>query len=82
MAREEALFTGVPAWLLVDYLVQLGGANGRDGSITGEGWTAQVTAIPRAQGSLALGQVTVTIAGPRAAEAMADLRVKARRGGG
>ncbi len=81
MAAETATFNGVPAWLLTDYLVGLGGEANGD-TVTGPGWTATLNAPPRPPGSLGLGRVTVTIEGPAAAETLAALRVKARRGGG
>lgn len=82
MSRETAVFNGIPAWLLADYLADLGGTPSPNGVITGDGWSAVLEADPRPPGALGLGRVTVTIDGPHAAEAMAELRVKARRGGG
>jgi len=81
MTREEAVFNGVPAWLLADYLNDMGG-EGTEGVVAGDGWTATLDAAQRPANSTGLGRVTVTIEGPGAKEAMATLRVKARRGGG
>ena len=75
-------FSGVPAWLLTAYLVELGGAEGDDGTVHGEGWAARLTAEKAAVGSIALGRVSVTIEGVRSDEIMAILRKKAQRGGG
>lgn len=48
----------LPAWLLCEYLVDLGGAVGPDGTITGPGWSAAITQIEDfAIGSLRVGQI-------------------------
>ncbi len=75
-------FSGVPAWLLTAYLVELGGAEEDDGTIHGEGWSARLVAQKAAVGSIVLGQVQVMIEGVRSDEVMSVLRRKAQRGGG
>ncbi len=77
---EQATFGGIPAWLLRDYLLELGGRQVGE-EVHGPGWTARLAAS-RDQGALGLARVTVAIEGPAAAEAMAALRAKAQRGGG
>ncbi len=77
---EEAVFGGVPAWLLRDYLLELGGRQA-GAEVRGPGWTARLAAS-RDPGVLGIARVTVSIEGPSAAQAMAALRVKAQRGGG
>jgi hypothetical protein len=81
MAVQRAEFNGIPAWLLADYLVSLGG-EADDGTVRGKGWTARLTAAVRAPGSLALGRVLVEVEGPASEDTIAALRIKARRGGG
>jgi hypothetical protein len=78
----QVTFSGVPGWLLVAYLVEMGGTDRDDGSVRGEGWTARLAAYKAKVGSIALGRVNVTIKGVRSDEAMAVLRKKAQRGGG
>lgn len=80
--RAEITFSGVPAWLLTAYLVELGGSEGDDGTVHGEGWAARLTAEKAAVGSIALGRVTVSIEGAGAEATMTALRKKAQRGGG
>lgn len=77
---EEATFGGVPAWLLREYLLELGGRQVGD-VVRGPGWTARLTAGRDAR-ALGIARVTVRIEGPAAAQAMAALRAKAQRGGG
>jgi len=80
--RQERVFGGVPAWLLVEYLVELGGQKSDERSIEGPGWTATATAAPRPAGGMGIGRVTVTIEGREAERVMEELRRKALRGGG
>jgi len=76
----EVTFGGMPAWLLEEYLVELGGARSGDRSVAGDGWRATLTAAPTTPPAIA--RVTVAIEGPRASELMQQLRTKAQRGGG
>ena len=80
--RRQVVFGGVPAWLLADYLVDLGGRRVSDELLNGDGWSATLQRAVRPLGSLSIGRVTVTIEGPRAAPVMQQLRTKAQRGGG
>ncbi len=71
----------MPAWLLADYLVELGGARTADGAaVRGDGWHATFTPAPTTPPAIA--RITVTIEGPRADDVMQQLRTKAQRGGG
>ncbi|HSP54241.1 MAG TPA: DUF1952 domain-containing protein [Dehalococcoidia bacterium] len=79
---QQEAFGGVPAWLLLEYLVELGGHRDDDGTVGGEGWRARLDARPKPAGGLSIGRVTVTIDGPESAQVMARLREKAQRGGG
>ena len=80
----QATFGGVPAWLLIAYLEELGGIEDEDedGDVTGPGWVAGLASRSDSVGGFRIGRVTVTIEGPAAEEAMAALRLKAQRGGG
>lgn len=80
--QAEQLFGGVPAWLLADYLVDIGGQRSGDSMVTGDGWRATLAANARPQGAHSVGRVTVTIEGPEAMRIMGELRRKAQRGGG
>lgn len=80
--RQERVFGGVPAWLLEEYLVELGGQKRDEGSIEGPGWTATATTAPRPGGGVGIGRVTVTIEGREAERVMEELRRRALRGGG
>lgn len=82
MTAEEITFSGVPAWLLATYLVEMGGEEDEAGRVRGDGWTATLVSHKAKAGSFALGRVTVTIEGRAAAATMAALRTKAMRGGG
>ncbi len=75
----EVVFGGMPAWLLEEYLVELGGARS-DGAVHGDGWRATLTPAPTTPPAIA--RITVVIEGPNAAEVLEQLRIKARRGGG
>jgi hypothetical protein len=78
----EITFSGIPAWLLIAYLVEMGGTEKDVGTVHGEGWTARLASDKRKVGSIAIGRVTVTIEGVAGDETMAVLRKKAQRGGG
>lgn len=80
--RQERVFGGVPAWLLVEYLVELGGEETDSTSVRGPGWSATVAALPGPAAAFSIGRVAVTIAGPEAERVMQELRQKALRGGG
>ena len=82
MEGYDVTFGGVPAWLLGDYLVDLGGQRSHDSTVAGDGWRATLAAHPRPPGAHSVGRVTVTIEGPEAKRVMEELRRKAQRGGG
>ena len=79
---QEVVFGGVPAWLLAEYLAELGGRKSGATGVTGDGWSATLEAGAKPPGSLSIGRVRVTIAGPEAERVMQQLREKAQRGGG
>jgi len=81
-AGAEITFSGVPAWLLIAYLVEMGGTEDGHEAVRGDRWTAKLASGRRKIGSIAIGRVTVTIEGAAAEETMAVLRKKAQRGGG
>ena len=77
----EVVFGGMPAWLLADYLVELGGTRTDAGAaVRGDGWRATLTPAPTTPPAIA--RITVTIEGPHADDVMQQLRKKAQRGGG
>jgi hypothetical protein len=76
----EVTFGGMPAWLLEEYLIELGGARTGNGAVAGDGWRAILTAAPTTPPAIA--RITVAIEGPRADDLMQQLRTKAQRGGG
>jgi hypothetical protein len=79
----QAVFGGMPAWLLEAYLVELGGTRDGDvGAVAGDGWRATVTPRRDRTSPLAIARVTVTIEGERAPAVLEALRKKAQRGGG
>lgn len=76
---------GIPAWLLRDYLTELGGRAQADDNVIGLGWQARLTqADDYALGSLRVGQVHLELHGQ--AEAIEQIRralePKLVRGGG
>lgn len=82
MTVVEVTFSGIPAWLLSIYLVELGGTQEGERTARGEGWTARLVPQKTQVGGFRIGRVRVTITGPAAQETMEALRRKARRGGG
>jgi len=78
----EIVFGGMPAWLLEEYLVELGGSRAADGTVEGDGWLATLESWRSNTSGVAIARVTVTIEGDRAAMMLAALRKKAQRGGG
>ena len=77
----EIVFGGMPAWLLAEYLVELGGARTDDGAaVRGDGWHATLAPAPTTPPAIA--RITVTIEGDRAAAVLEQLRTTAQRGGG
>ncbi len=80
--RQEQVFGGVPAWLLADYLADLGGERVNEEVVAGDGWSATLEQHSKPPGSLTIGRITVTIEGREASRIMRLLRDKAQRGGG
>lgn len=78
----EVTFSGVPGWLLISYLEELGGIREGDDTVRGQGWTASLVRSTGGLGGIKLGRETVTIKGEAADVTMEALRKKAQRGGG
>jgi hypothetical protein len=78
----EAVFGGVPAWLLRAYLVELGGRASSEEAVQGDGWRATLTPGGDGAGGIRIARVTVKLEGEQAATVLAALRKKAQRGGG
>ena len=56
--------TGVPLWLLRDYLVDAGGTADGDREVAGDGWTATLHDAPdHVVGSLRVGRVRLVLSG-------------------
>lgn len=73
-AAHERVLRGIPRWLLVDYLVDLGGSAVEDGAdldlrpdedlVIGDGWQARLTQMEDYKiGSLSSGQVRLVVSG-------------------
>jgi hypothetical protein len=78
----EVTFSGMPAWLLVAYLEELGGTREGEDEVADERWSARLVRSKGGRGSIKIGRVTVTIEGEEAEGTMEALRKKAQRGGG
>ena len=81
----EFTVSGIPLWLMREYLVELGGQQVADDAVSGEGWQAQLAKAEDFQlGSLRVGRVHLQVHGD--AEAIHKLRPalekKLIRGGG
>ncbi|MBI4771754.1 MAG: DUF1952 domain-containing protein [Chloroflexi bacterium] len=69
----SATLTGIPLWLLRQYIEQLGGQAAGEGRLRGEGWRAALEQVEDyALGSLRVGRVRLELAGEP--EAVARLR--------
>jgi hypothetical protein len=63
-AGFEQTVTGIPLWLLREYLEQLAGRVQADGSLAGDGWQATLTQVEDYRiGSLSVGRVRLEITG-------------------
>ncbi len=85
MKSFRRLITGIPRWLLQEYLEEAGGREDENCRLVGEGWVCELTQMePYVIGSLCVGQVLVEIEGePEAlAPLMAALEPKLLRAGG
>jgi hypothetical protein len=69
----EFTVSGIPLWLMCEYLVELGGRQVGDDTVYGEGWQASVTKVEDARiGSLRVGRVHLRVHGD--AQALEMLR--------
>jgi len=60
----EFTVSGIPLWLMCEYLIELGGQQVADDTIKGEGWQADVTKVEDARiGSLRVGRVHLRVQG-------------------
>ncbi len=83
MVRHD--YYGVPDWLMVEYLVDLGGRKVEQFVVEGNGWSAVVSkAVPNRIGVLEVGGATVEFSGDEdVLEAFfVELHKKTQRGGG
>jgi uncharacterized protein DUF1952 len=83
MVRHD--YYGVPDWLMVEYLEELGGLQTSDFVVQGEGWSASISkATPNRIGVLEVGGATVEFTGDDdVLEALfVELHKKTQRGGG
>ena len=81
----EFTASGIPLWLMGEYLVELGGQQVAEDTVNGQGWQAHLTRVEDAQiGSLRVGRVQVQVYGDaQAAEKLRPaLEKKLIRGGG
>jgi hypothetical protein len=69
----EFTVSGIPLWLMREYLVELGGRQVADDVVNGEGWQARLTKAEDFQlGSLRVGRVHLHVQGDD--EALQTLR--------
>jgi hypothetical protein len=76
---------GIPYFLLLEYLVELGGVLVSDSAVKGEGWLVELTKMEPFQiGSLVVGQtrLTMTLEEAFADDFMARFQKKTLRAGG
>ena len=81
----EFTVSGIPLWLMREYLVELGGQQVADDAVSGDGWQAQLAKVEDAQiGSLRVGRVHLEIYGDTEAiqKLVPALEKKLVRGGG
>ena len=72
-AHFEFTVSGIPLWLMGEYLVELGGRQVADNTVNGEGWQAHLTRAEDAQiGSLRVGRMHLQVHGD--AQALQELR--------
>ena len=69
----EFTVSGIPLWLMGEYLVELGGQQIADDMVNGQGWQARLTKVEDARiGSLRVGRMHLQVYGD--AEAVHKLR--------
>ena len=76
---------GVPAWLLKEYLIELGGEFGGENLVSGDGWIATFIRIGYFKiGSISVGRLRLQIDGDSEAlqNLVPQLEMKLLRGGG
>lgn len=76
---------GVPAWLMRDYLIELGGTEVGIDCVSGDGWKARFARIdPYKIGSISVGRIRLDIEGEQNVieSLMPRLEIKLMRGGG
>jgi len=85
VAERDLVVTGVPLWLLRDYLVDAGGTADGDHTVRGDGWTATLAqAEDHVVGSLRVGRVRIVVTGDddAVARTWASLEPRLIRAGG
>ncbi len=66
--RYDVTLTGIPLWLLREYVESVGGQPGPDGGLIGEDWQARLTQVDDYQiGSVCVGRVRLELTGTPAA---------------
>jgi hypothetical protein len=64
----DVTLTGIPLWLMREYIESVGGQSVEDGSVGGDGWQARLTQADDYQiGSLRVGRVRLELTGTPAA---------------
>lgn len=64
----DTTLTGLPLWLLREYVESVGGQPDADGTLVGDGWQARLTQVDDYQiGSLRVGRVRLQLTGTPAA---------------
>ena len=84
MFSEKTIYTGIPLWLMREYLEDLGGEADGEDRVNGMGWTAGITKIePNRVGSLRVGRIQLELQGdPEAIAALKSrLEMKTMRAG-
>ncbi len=79
------IITGIPLWLVQEYIEELGGRLGSDGWLRGEGWQARLTQVEDQRvGSLRVGRVGLELEGqaPALESLQAALNKRLLRAGG
>jgi len=79
------IITGIPLWLVQEYIEELGGRLESDGWLRGEVWRARLTQVEDYQiGSLRVGQVSLELEGqaPALESLQAALNKRLLRAGG
>jgi hypothetical protein len=62
LQRSEQVLCGIPLWLIVEYLQELGGEAGPSNEVTGPGWCVQLEQVEDFTiGSIRVGQVRVVL---------------------